>query len=104
MFPGTGTAPGTGRLQSGVGKKRKIEAVPVEELNRRLRKLRKRARKAAGGEGGAKSREALRRWERLEAAGLKPSCCGKEKGTPCRGCPRRDAELVLLPLSRRLDG
>jgi len=86
-----------------VGKKAQLGAVSVEDFNRRLRKLRKRARKAARGEGRGKAREALRRVRRLEAAGLKGSCCGKGAEKACRCCPRHEAELVLLPLSKPLD-
>jgi hypothetical protein len=89
-----------------VGKKAKAgrlsETVTAEEFSRRLDKLRKRARKAARGDGGGKSREALRRWRRLEALGLKSSCCGKAAARTCRCCPRIAADLVLAPLSERL--
>lgn len=85
-----------------MGRKARLEAVSVEDFNRRLRKLRKRAKKAARGEGGGNARKALRRMRRLEAAGLKDSCCGKGAENACRCCPRNAAELVLVPLARRL--
>jgi len=82
---------------------RRAAEVSVDELNRRLQKLARRAAKAARGSGGAKSREALRRVEWLEAAGLRLRCCGKSLKKGCRSCPRRQAELILAPLSERPD-
>jgi hypothetical protein len=89
-----------------VGKKAKAGrlsgTVTAEDFNRRLEKLRKRARRAARGQGGGKCREALRRWRRLEALGLKGHCCGKAAVKACRCCPRIASDLVLAPLSQRL--
>ncbi|MHC5067077.1 MAG: hypothetical protein ACYTF0_00675 [Planctomycetota bacterium] len=69
----------------------------VKALNRQLAKLRAAAAKAKHGSSKRKHLASLERWQKIKASGVKKQCCGKKASKQCKACPRRIAELVLVP-------